>query len=54
MINLEPKCKNCIPPKRHINCHSTCEEYIKWKKELTKLNNKIKEKSYLDSLFYNK
>lgn len=21
-------CKNCVPPKRHIGCHSTCEIYI--------------------------
>ena len=26
-------CKNCVPPKRHLGCHSTCEEYIKQKAE---------------------
>lgn len=25
-------CKDCVPPKRHIGCHSTCEEYITSKK----------------------
>ena len=20
-------CENCVEPKRHIGCHSTCEEY---------------------------
>lgn len=26
-------CKDCIPPKRHIGCHDTCEEYKKEKAE---------------------
>ena len=25
-------CKDCVPPKRHMNCHSTCPEYKKQKK----------------------
>ena len=20
-------CKDCVPPKRHIGCHGTCQEY---------------------------
>ncbi|MBQ5655947.1 MAG: hypothetical protein IIV14_00750 [Bacteroidaceae bacterium] len=20
-------CKDCVPPKRHVGCHSTCKEY---------------------------
>lgn len=25
-------CRYCIPPKRTINCHSSCKEYNKWLK----------------------
>lgn len=21
-------CKNCVAPKRHLGCHSTCPEYL--------------------------
>ena len=31
-------CKDCIPPKRHPGCHSTCEEYQKERKELDEYN----------------
>lgn len=24
-------CKDCVPPKRHGGCHSTCREYIEQK-----------------------
>ena len=23
-------CKECVAPKRHFKCHSTCKEYIEW------------------------
>lgn len=26
-------CYKCVEPKRHIGCHSTCEDYIKEKAE---------------------
>ena len=26
-------CKNCVPPKRHLACHDTCEEYRAEKEE---------------------
>lgn len=26
-------CIDCVPPKRHVGCHSTCEEYLKEKAE---------------------
>lgn len=29
-------CKNCVPPKRHPGCHSTCEQYLKEKTEYEK------------------
>ena len=24
-------CRNCKPPKRHVGCHSKCEEYLEEK-----------------------
>lgn len=33
-------CKNCVPPTRHVGCHSTCEKYLKEKSE----NDQIREK----------
>lgn len=29
-------CRNCVPPKRHIGCHGTCEQYLKEKAEYEK------------------
>lgn len=31
-------CRNCVAPKRHPGCHSTCEEYITAKAENERLN----------------
>lgn len=36
-------CENCIPPKRHLGCHSTCKEYADEKAQLEK--DKIKFKA---------
>ena len=30
------KCLDCT--KRHVGCHSTCEDYLKFRKELDELN----------------
>ena len=27
-------CHQCVAPKRHVGCHSTCEDYAKAKTEL--------------------
>lgn len=35
-------CKGCVPPKRHVGCHSECEEYLKDKEELKKRKEQIK------------
>ena len=35
-------CKDCVPPKRHIGCHSTCKEYKHEKTE----NNKKRKKEF--------
>ena len=26
-------CKDCVAPKRHVGCHSSCPEYLKAKEE---------------------
>lgn len=43
-------CLNCKD--RHENCHSTCEKYLKFKKELEEIN-EAKRKHYdLKNYFY--
>ena len=29
-------CKDCVPPKRCLRCHSTCEDYLREKAEYEK------------------
>ena len=36
-------CMNCVAPKRHPGCHSTCEEYKKGKEMLNRRNARIKK-----------
>lgn len=40
-------CNGCVPPKRHLNCHSTCKEYIKektkWKEDKKKIRENLKD-----------
>lgn len=35
-------CKNCIPPKRHKDCHSTCKDYKEEKQQLEEENELIR------------
>lgn len=35
-------CKNCVPPKRHLNCHATCKEYIDAKAQFEENKKKFK------------
>lgn len=37
----ETPCRFCN--KRTVECHTNCEQYIKWKEELNDYNNKVKE-----------
>lgn len=45
-------CKDCVPPKRHVRCHSKCEEYNKeWeenekRKEYERTHRPVVLKSY--------
>ena len=41
-------CKNCVPPKRTPDCHSTCEDYKKWSEEHKK--EKELSKAYIESM----
>ena len=27
-VRFDDCCKDCVPPKRHLHCHSTCPEYL--------------------------
>lgn len=27
-------CYGCVPPKRQLGCHSTCEEYLEYRKKI--------------------
>lgn len=35
-------CKGCVPPKRHIGCHSTCPEYSEEREEFDKTKEQIR------------
>ena len=39
---------------RHINCHSTCEVYIREKAEHDKLQREIREENFVDQYITNK
>lgn len=43
-------CKDCVPPKRHVGCHSSCKEYIDEKAEYE--IDKRKEKDSINPLIY--
>lgn len=33
MARFPDVCKNCVAPKRHMNCHANCKEYLDAKVE---------------------
>lgn len=43
-------CTNCVPPKRHACCHSTCSEYIQQKEAYDKRNDAIRQAKSMDNL----
>lgn len=45
MNNKDCPCYNCQAPKRHVGCHSDCEEYKNWKFEYAELREKDRESS---------
>lgn len=44
-------CKNC--ERRNPGCHSDCQDYISFRKELEEYNKKIKYEYDADSLYWN-
>lgn len=44
------KCRECVPPKRHPDCHSDCEDYLKWKKEWEEERKRLKNEHWLKTL----
>lgn len=43
-------CKDCIPPKRHLGCHSNCPEYLK-EKQLLEIE-RIKKRKLKEYILY--
>lgn len=41
-INLNGPCKGCEERTEFGACHSTCEKYIGWKKQVEEYNRKVK------------
>lgn len=40
-------CKECVAPKRHVGCHSTCEDYLKCKAKHEEFRKKyVAEREY--------
>lgn len=50
---IEPSCKDC--KERYVGCHSHCEKYLEFRKQLDEYNQKEKEekKLYGDVIAYN-
>ena len=40
--NLNGPCKGCEERTEFGACHSTCEKYIEWKKQIDEYNRKLK------------
>lgn len=41
-------CKNCVAPKRHPGCHSTCQFKLAWDEKKDQLMKKIQEEKKKD------
>lgn len=48
MSILVNPCKECVAPKRHIECHAKCEAYIQWKGEWDALKDKERKQKQMD------
>ena len=40
---IEPPCRDCIPPERYVGCHSECKKYTEWRADRDKLLDKKHE-----------
>ena len=46
-------CKNCKPPKRHLACHDTCEEYLEEKARYEYEKDVIRKRKNLEHDIFN-
>lgn len=42
-------CIGCVPPTRHPGCHSQCDGYKEWRKELDAYNENIRKQKQIDN-----
>jgi len=49
-MDKELECKSCVPPKRFPGCHSTCKDYIVWRKKLDNNKKKILKMYRLENI----
>lgn len=47
---MNPPCRDC--PDRHINCHSECTRYLRWKEHLAALKAAEKAEKDKDDMFH--
>lgn len=40
---MDYPCRYCTPPKRHMGCHSKCEDYAKMREETKAVREAIQE-----------
>ena len=52
-INIKSRiccCKDCVPPDRHVGCHSSCEKYLKEKQEWNNYKSDLQEHIHKENL----
>ena len=47
---MKPPCKDCSD--RHLNCHSECTRYLRWKEHLAALKAAEKAEKDKESMFH--
>lgn len=47
-------CTHCVPPKRHVGCHTYCKDYLRDRKLLDERNAAIRKSKYIEGLVYKK
>ena len=46
----ECPCRWCVSPNRHVGCHSSCQLYIDWRKELDLLKKELEGRQKAEQL----
>lgn len=49
MISKCP-CKECVPPRRNMHCHASCQLYIDWKNEYDAYMKVVRDNEYFNRL----